>query len=121
MSAWCSLSSVCVIVRLFQTLLILLCCKLVCLFRIVQFMGSNSRFFGFPALRDRIDAPLSAAFAGANWFSVNLNTPSGRVEGVAGCGLGADITTSLNHLGYRVSTEEFVKVLVPIVEKTLSV
>ena len=28
-------------------------------------------------------------------FSVNLNTPVGRVEGVAGCGLAADTTTSL--------------------------
>ena len=52
-------------------------------------------------------------------FSVNLNTPAGRVEGVAGCGLGADITTSLNHLGYQVSTEEFVRVLLPIVERTM--
>lgn len=52
-------------------------------------------------------------------FSVNLNTPAGRVEDVAGCGLAADITTSLNHLGYRVPPEEFVRALLPIVKKTL--
>ena len=44
-------------------------------------------------------------------FSVNLCTPEGRVEGVAGCGLAADTTTSLAQLGYDVSTEAFVETL----------
>ena len=52
-------------------------------------------------------------------FSVNLNTPPGRVEGVAGCGLVADTTTSLAHLGYTISPEAFVKALLPVVRLTL--
>ncbi|RJU98113.1 MAG: lipoyl(octanoyl) transferase [Candidatus Poseidoniales archaeon] len=53
-------------------------------------------------------------------FSVNLNTPSGRVEGVAGCGLSADTTTSLAELGYDVSPEAFVEALLSIVHEHLS-
>lgn len=53
-------------------------------------------------------------------FSVNLNTPAGRVEGVAGCGLDADTTTSLRTLGYDVSTDEFVEALLPVVQRTLA-
>ena len=52
-------------------------------------------------------------------FSVNLNTPPGRVEGVAGCGLVADTTTSLAQLGYTISPEAFVQALLPIVRSTL--
>lgn len=44
-------------------------------------------------------------------FSVNLNTPEGRVEGVAGCGLTADTTTSLAKLGYEIPELEFIKAL----------
>ena len=53
-------------------------------------------------------------------FSVNLNTPAGRVEGVAGCGLDADTTTSLRTLGYDVSTDEFVEALLPVVRRALA-
>ncbi|MBT7961701.1 MAG: lipoyl(octanoyl) transferase LipB [Euryarchaeota archaeon] len=35
-------------------------------------------------------------------FTINIDTPPGRVEGVAGCGLTADTTTSLANLGYDV-------------------
>lgn len=35
-------------------------------------------------------------------FTVNVNTPPGRVESVAGCGLTKDTTTSLANLGYEV-------------------
>ena len=52
-------------------------------------------------------------------FSVNLNTPPGRVEGVAGCGLVANTTTSLAQLGYTISPEAFVQALHPIVRLTL--
>ncbi len=52
-------------------------------------------------------------------FSVNLNTPTGRVEGVAGCGLVADTTTSLSALGYEVADEAFVQALLPVVRSTL--
>jgi lipoate-protein ligase B len=52
-------------------------------------------------------------------FSVNLNTPSGRVEGLAGCGLAADTTTSLAKLGYDISPASFVEALLPVVRATL--
>lgn len=48
-------------------------------------------------------------------FSVNLDTPEGRVEGVAGCGLAADTTTSLAQLGYDVSPDAFVEALLQTV------
>ncbi len=38
-------------------------------------------------------------------FTVNVNTPPGRVEAVAGCGLTADTTTSLANLGYEVDAQ----------------
>jgi len=52
-------------------------------------------------------------------FSVNLNTPEGRVEGVAGCGLAADTTTSLTTLGHDIQPEAFVQALLPIIRSTL--
>ena len=54
-------------------------------------------------------------------FSVNLNTPPGRVEGVAGCGLAADTTTSLSTLGYEVAADSFSEALVSVVRRTLGV
>ena len=54
-------------------------------------------------------------------FSVNLNTPPGRVEGVAGCGLAADTTTSLSALGYEVAADSFSEKLVSVVRRTLGV
>jgi len=53
-------------------------------------------------------------------FSVNLNTPAGRVEGVAGCGLTTDTTTSLANLGYDITPELFIEALVPVVQATLT-
>lgn len=52
-------------------------------------------------------------------FSVNLNTPEGRVEGVAGCGLTADTTTSLAKLGYEIAQVEFTNALCAGVRTTL--
>lgn len=52
-------------------------------------------------------------------FSVNLSTPAGRVEDVAGCGLAADTTTSLANLGYEVASDAFVQALLPVVCTTL--
>ena len=52
-------------------------------------------------------------------FSVNLNTPAGRVENVAGCGLSADTTTSLTNLGYDIDTEAFVETLLEVVRSAL--
>jgi len=53
-------------------------------------------------------------------FSVNLNTPEGRVEGLAGCGLAADTTTSLAQLGYNLDAEAFIQTLLPIARSTLN-
>lgn len=53
-------------------------------------------------------------------FSVNLNTPEGRVEGLAGCGLAADTTTSLAQLGYTINAEDFVDALLPFVRLSLA-
>jgi lipoate-protein ligase B len=53
-------------------------------------------------------------------FSVNLNTPVGRVEGLAGCGLAADTTTSLAQLGYTVEPETFIEALLPFIETTFN-
>ena len=53
-------------------------------------------------------------------FSVNLNTPEGRVEGLAGCGLAADTTTSLAQLGYTINAEDFVDALLPLVRLSLA-
>lgn len=52
-------------------------------------------------------------------FSVNLNTPTGRVENVAGCGLSADTTTSLANLGYDINAEAFLETLLEVVRSTL--
>ena len=52
-------------------------------------------------------------------FSVNLNTPTGRVENVAGCGLSADTTTSLANLGYDINAEAFLETLHEVVRSTL--
>ena len=38
-------------------------------------------------------------------FTINYNTPKGRVENLAGCGLDQSTTTSLNALGYTTTRE----------------
>ena len=38
-------------------------------------------------------------------FTINYATPTGRVELVSGCGLGSDITTSLDKIGHHASLE----------------
>ena len=44
-------------------------------------------------------------------FSINIDTPSGRVEGLAGCGLESKTTTSLARLDYQISIEQFTQSL----------
>ena len=39
-------------------------------------------------------------------FTINYNTPKGRVENLAGCGLDESTTTSLSALGYSTSRED---------------
>ncbi len=44
-------------------------------------------------------------------FTINYDTPEGRVEMVSGCGLGADTTTSLSKLGFDLTKEQIVQAL----------
>ena len=44
-------------------------------------------------------------------FTINYNTPSGRVENLAGCGLAESTTTSLDQLNYSVSRDDLEKAL----------
>ncbi|MDA0715263.1 MAG: lipoyl(octanoyl) transferase LipB [archaeon] len=45
-------------------------------------------------------------------FTINYNTPPGRVEGVQGCGLEANTTTSLHQLGYEIEKEDLLNSLI---------
>jgi lipoate-protein ligase B len=49
-------------------------------------------------------------------FTVNCKTPAGRVELVSGCGLGQDIITSLDALGYDVDVVAMKRSLIETVE-----
>ena len=49
-------------------------------------------------------------------FSVNLDTPVGRVEGLAGCGLESSTTTSLARLGHQITLEQFTQALLNNIE-----
>ena len=44
-------------------------------------------------------------------LTINCNTPPGRVEMVSGCGLGQETTTSLNALGFDISTQTILESL----------
>lgn len=44
-------------------------------------------------------------------FTINYDTPDGRVEMVSGCGLGADTTTSLSKLGFDLTKEQIIQSL----------
>jgi len=52
-------------------------------------------------------------------FTINYNTPSGSVEGVQGCGLDAQTTTSLDKLGYEISRDHLVESLLKTMPKVL--
>ena len=44
-------------------------------------------------------------------FTINYETPPGRVEMVSGCGLGMDTTTSLSTLGFSLTREQILESL----------
>ncbi|MEJ6530072.1 MAG: lipoyl(octanoyl) transferase LipB [Euryarchaeota archaeon] len=44
-------------------------------------------------------------------FSINIDTPGGRVEGLAGCGLESETTTSLARLDHQITIEQFTQSL----------
>ena len=52
-------------------------------------------------------------------LTINIATPIGRVEGVAGCGLETDTTTSLSTLGYNVEREQIKQALLTTVQESL--
>ena len=53
-------------------------------------------------------------------FSINFDTPAGRVEGLQGCGLGENITTSLSTLGYQISNNEIVDCVIKSMAESVS-
>jgi lipoate-protein ligase B len=53
-------------------------------------------------------------------FSINIDTPSGRVEGLAGCGLESKTTTSLARLDYQLSIEQFTQALLKNMQSTVN-
>ena len=53
-------------------------------------------------------------------FTINFDTPEGRVEGLQGCGLGENITTSLSTLGYQTSHHEIVDCVIKSMEESVS-
>ena len=52
-------------------------------------------------------------------FTINYNTPEGRVENLAGCGLDESTTTSLSALGYATSRENIEAALHQSMSNTL--
>ena len=52
-------------------------------------------------------------------LTVNLDTPSGRVEALAGCGLQPDMTTSLRALGHHLERETLVDALLKTAPQAL--
>ena len=53
-------------------------------------------------------------------FTVNYATPKGRVETLDGCGLSAGTTTSLNRLGFEISSDELVESLLSMMSVNLN-
>ena len=53
-------------------------------------------------------------------FTINFDTPAGRVEGLQGCGLGENITTSLSTLGYQISNKEIVDCVIKSMAESVS-
>ena len=52
-------------------------------------------------------------------FTINIDTPSGRVENLSGCGLGAATTTSLARLGYRTTKQAVISTLMDLIEQSI--
>ena len=53
-------------------------------------------------------------------FTVNYATPKGRVETLDGCGLSAGTTTSLDRLGFEISSDELVETLLSVMSVNLN-
>jgi lipoyl(octanoyl) transferase len=53
-------------------------------------------------------------------FTINIDTPKGRVEGIAGCGLDEATTTCLSRLGYSVTMQEMLDALMDTMLQIIS-
>ena len=53
-------------------------------------------------------------------FTINVDTPPGRVENLSGCGLGAATTTSLARLGYTTTKESIIANLFTSIEESIN-
>ena len=53
-------------------------------------------------------------------FTINVDTPLGRVENLSGCGLGAATTTSLARLGYTTTKEAIIANLFTSIEESIN-
>jgi lipoyl(octanoyl) transferase len=53
-------------------------------------------------------------------FTVNVDTPPGRVENLSGCGLDAATTTSLARLGYHTTKEEIISKLLGSIQQSIN-
>ena len=53
-------------------------------------------------------------------FTINIDTPTGRVEGIAGCGLDQATTTCINQLGHSLTQEAILSALLNTMETSLS-
>ena len=52
-------------------------------------------------------------------FTINIDTPAGRVEGIAGCGLNQSTTTCINQLGYSLTHEAILSALLNTMDENL--
>ena len=52
-------------------------------------------------------------------FTINYNTPEGRVEMLAGCGLENDTTTSLAQLGYVIEYDQLLDALLQTMDESI--
>ncbi len=52
-------------------------------------------------------------------FTINYNTPKGRVEMLAGCGLGMDTTTSLAGVGHSIERETLLNALLECMSESI--
>ena len=53
-------------------------------------------------------------------FTINVDTPPGRVENLSGCGLDAATTTSLARLGYHTTKEAIISNLISSIQQSIN-
>ena len=53
-------------------------------------------------------------------FTINVDTPHGRVENLSGCGLDAATTTSLARLGYDTTREAIISKLISSIQQSIN-